>query len=266
MNIEFLISTTNRLETQFLNKIFENIAMNNFNAIVINQCYQVEPKQLKSDNTHIDIHSVRDKGLSKSRNLALKNASRDICVVADDDLVYLKDCIERINQVYEEDKNLDVAVFQIITPDGEPYKRYSPNSYLIKKGKDQLKISSVEISFRLKSIKENGIEFNENLGLGAKYTKGEEAVFINECIRHGLKVKYFPIPIVYHPKESSGKTFSKPNIIANGIVYFKLFRFISPLVSLYFSIKKYSRYKRKYSFVNYLYLTLRGCYIGFLGI
>ena len=262
MLVEYLVSTTNRKEINFLDSLFQNIKEKDSSCVCINQCINIDlPEEIETSD-FVHLVSVKEKGVSKSRNLAIKNASGDICVIADDDLVYLEDCEEKIKNIYKNDKDLDVAIFQIITPEGKPYKKYSSNSYLLRSPLKIMQVSSVEITFRRESILNAQILFNENLGLGADYTKGEEAFFIKDCLQKGLKIKYFPIPIVVHPIESSGKNFNEKNIIANGIVYKKLFPLMFLMVSFYFSIKKYKRYKQQSSFLKFLSLTLKGNWIG----
>lgn len=258
MDIEFLVSTTNRIDSFFLEKIFQNNKKKNCNVLVINQCINIPVIELKHKNENIHCISVKEKGISKSRNLALDNATGDICVIADDDLVYTPNCINDIGMVYIEDSALDVAIFQVITPEGEPYKKYRSESFRIKKPWDQMQVSSVEITFKRKSVQDKQIRFNENLGLGAKYTAGEETNFIHDCVKKGLKVKYFPIPIVIHPKESSGKLFNKENVIAKGIVFANLFPILFLLLDVYFCIKWIPRYRHDYSFFEFFALLLKG--------
>lgn len=258
IQLELLISTTNRSEAGFLRSMISNVEPDVFGATIINQCYSIKPPTINAISNNQKIISVADKGLSKSRNMAIDNAAGEICVIADDDLVYLPNCVDTIRSEYEKDEKLDVAIFQVITPEGEPYKAYNPSSFLVKNSWDQYRVSSVEITFRRERILEKGIRFNEKLGLGAPYTSGEEAIFIHDCVKRGLKVKYFPIPIVEHPKESSGKVYSKGNALARGIVFAKLFPFRFLLFDLYFSLKWYPKYKKQFGYFKYLGWMLKG--------
>lgn len=262
MHIEFLVSTTNRSNPLFLERIFKNMEYDKVYYTCINQCYDIPPDNISISAENKTVYSESQKGLSKSRNLAIKRSKQEICVVADDDLVYLSDCVEKIIGEYEKDKELDVAIFQVITPEGGPYKNYKSNSFRLKKAWDQYRVSSVEITFRRERIIEKKIRFNENLGLGAKYTSGEEALFIHDCVKNGLKVKYFPIPIVEHPKESSGKTYSRENAIAKGIVFAKLFPFSFLLFDGYFSLKWLPAYRKDFSYCKFLGLLLKGNWIA----
>lgn len=262
MKTELLISTTNRSDIGFLKRMLLNCDAGTFSVTAINQCYSIKPSTITSDSENQKIISVADKGLSKSRNMAINNAKGDVCVIADDDLIYLPDAVEKITNEYRKDNELDVAIFQVITPEGEPYKKYKSKSFQLNNAWDQYRVSSVEITFRRERILEKGIRFNENLGLGAPYTSGEEAVFIHDCVKSGLKVQYFPVPIVEHPKESSGKVYSKSNALAKGIVFYKLFPLRFLLFDLYFSVKWYKTYKKDFGYFQYLGWMLKGNWLA----
>ena len=48
-------------------------------------------KKASSDFENIRVINSFEIGLSKSRNLAIKNALGDICIIADDDIEYVED-------------------------------------------------------------------------------------------------------------------------------------------------------------------------------
>ena len=91
MKIEFLISTINRTNLDFLESMFKNVGMENVNALIINQCIDIDvSKEIKTPHKNIRIISVKEKGTSISRNLALKNMTGDIGTFTDDDLILRK--------------------------------------------------------------------------------------------------------------------------------------------------------------------------------
>ncbi|MCB0744117.1 MAG: glycosyltransferase family 2 protein, partial [Ignavibacteriae bacterium] len=84
--LEILIATQNRTSLDFLSKMFPKSDFNAIKILIVNQT--VKSKKLISDIPNIRVINAFEKGLSKSRNLALKNASCDIVLIADDDVVY----------------------------------------------------------------------------------------------------------------------------------------------------------------------------------
>ena len=56
--------------------------------VVINQTNYNQMRIIKNETQKIKFISVNEKGLSKSRNMAIENSRADICVLADDDFKY----------------------------------------------------------------------------------------------------------------------------------------------------------------------------------
>jgi glycosyltransferase involved in cell wall biosynthesis len=263
MTIEFLISTINRCDLSFLNEMFKNIKTRDFKVLVINQCIDIAvPKhELKHNTLSVRCISISGKGISKSRNTALKNSEGDTIVIGDDDVTYLSNSIEVIRDCFNK-RSTDIGIFQIKTPDGRAYKKYKANPFKLSHQLDIMRVSSIEIVARRNSILKNRCFFNENLGLGADYSSGEEVLFLNDCFKKKLVITYMPIPYVMHPFESSGKIIEADKVIADGISFARLFPWLFIFVDIYFSCKRYYRYKGKITFLNYLKLLLKGNYLA----
>lgn len=157
----------------------------------------------RSDVSLISSDSV---GLSRSRNIAMSHARGDIALFADDDVRYEESYFREIIQIYQKDPSLHVACFKIKTDRGEPeYKKY-PEVPLQLTDKPPHFISSIEVSFRIDTIKKHQIHFDERFGLGSGLIPGgEEGLFIHDCLKNNLKIGYFPFYIVEHPYQSSTK-------------------------------------------------------------
>lgn len=261
MRIEFLIATMNRTDAKFLDSIFQNIeSKEKINGVVINQCSIDKLPQIESKYRNIKIISVKDKGLSKSRNLALKHATGDICVIADDDVVYKENVVETIKNSYEA-TDADVIKFQIETPEGEPYKKYS-----LKIRRENLRssmgTSSIEITFNRKSIVSKNLAFDERFGLGSTFKGSEDVIFLSDCIKHELRCFCVPKVMVIHPKESSGTDYraENTNLVVNiGAMLMRVFgAFKSSVIIPLYSLKRYKFYKNAYSFQQFLLLMFKG--------
>jgi glycosyltransferase involved in cell wall biosynthesis len=164
----------------------------------------------------VRIIQIPGKGLSISRNEAIKAADGDIAIIADDDVTYLNESFEIVRKAFEENQNADVICFKIKTLDGEQeYKKYPKEQYCINIKKKHY-ISSIEISFRISSIRNANILFDERFGIGSEnLPAGEEQAFIGDCIHKNIKVYYCPEYYIIHPYLSSAKInlgFSKENI------------------------------------------------------
>ncbi|SHE35416.1 Glycosyl transferase family 2 [Fodinibius roseus] len=169
--------------------------------------YREIPDELKRRD--VTISQIKGKGVSRSRNNAIKHASGEIGLFADDDVTYRNSYIDIVKETFRENTDIDIALFKIKTRTGEPeYKEYPEARLELKK--TSFSISSVEIGFNIEKIKNAGLYFDERFGAGRELIVGaEETVFIEDCLKHGLKVLYVPEYIVEHPFLSTIKSVPK---------------------------------------------------------
>lgn len=177
---------------------------------ITHQCteyrYARIPEGLRRDDVYI--FHMQGKGLTKSRNNTIRNATGDVCLIADDDVRYSNEYFDTILSAYK-DESLDFACFKINTGDENlPYKDYPQEAVKLTR-KYYHTPSSIEITFRLKSIRESEMWFDERFGLGARIVGGEERLFILDAFEANLNVWFFPEYVVNHPYDSSVKKMSK---------------------------------------------------------
>jgi len=186
---------------------------------VTGELFRKIPESLKT-RSDVQISQIKGRGLSRNRNHLLDIAMGDLALLADDDARYRMEYFETLRRIFAENQDIDVACFKIATPEGYPeYKEYSEESFLLNYTSRHY-ISSLEVAFRLSTVKKMGLKFDERFGAGSEYvTYGEEAVFIHDCIKAGLRVKYFPEYIVEHSAESTVRKmdeFDQQRIIFKG--------------------------------------------------
>jgi hypothetical protein len=230
----------------------------NNNVLIINQTDN--NKRIEYKNRNIRMLNYDEVGLSKNRNRALKNAKGNKCLIADDDIKYKEEGLDIIEKSFKDNPSADIITFQIETPEGTLFKEYSSNEFWHNK-RTVLKVSSIEIAFRKDRIFKKNISFDENFGLGAKYNSGEENIFLMDCLKQGLKIKYVPIPIVIHPKESSGKNLTRrDSILSKGALFTRLFGWSFLVINVLFGIKKYKDYKDDISLYEFIKLLYKGSF------
>lgn len=165
------------------------------NVVVINQCDKEEFEEWEYINNsgclcHAKFISTKERGLSRSRNMAIKNAVGDICVISDDDEELVDGYESIIKDAYKLQPEADLISFAFERQDKSFSKDPAKHSV-----KTLLKTSSVEISFVLDSILEKQILFDEKMGSGTGNGAGEENMFLMTCKRKGLKMFYNPSTI-----------------------------------------------------------------------
>lgn len=236
MDFELLISTMHKNTKQVLDML--EVANISCDTLVIVQGCIEDYKEVRKNNQNIRILFCKERGLSKSRNLALKNCKADFGYIMDDDVILEENSIEKIVMKMVED-SADI---------GTSYFKYEngcfSKSNLSKPFKHDLfttaKVSSIEMCIKIDSVKNNNIFFNEKFGLGTDLPSGEEYIFLSDCLKKRLNVNYYPICIGTHPNITSGDDFysSSDKILAKREMLKHVFLWKSPLFVFAFWIKK----------------------------
>jgi glycosyltransferase involved in cell wall biosynthesis len=204
-DLEILVSTMNRNTLDFLIPMFPFCHFSDFSILIINQTQ--ENNLLVSEFSNVRVVNSFEKGLSKSRNLALKNAKGKIVLIADDDVVYKKDFDAKIVQAYNQYGNKSVISFSIEKPDGLLFKKYLPNPKMNLSLMELFNVLSIEISINKSVLDELGVTFDENFGLGSKFEMGEEAIFLSDVKNKNQQIAFVPSVIASHSEISSNEKF-----------------------------------------------------------
>lgn len=165
------------------------------------------PDEIKRSD--IFVSQIPGKGVTKSRNNAIRLAKSDISVFSDDDVSYTFQFLDNIINTFKSNPNLDVGIFKIKTPEGLPdYKQFLKEVIHYKKKAPSA--GTIQIAFRVNSVLIKNLLFDERFGAGNSFLIGsDEQIFLQDCIDAGLNVSYFPLFIVEHPYESTIKSIQK---------------------------------------------------------
>lgn len=209
LQIEILISTMFKEDLDFLKPIFQYNEMTDFNIIIVNQT--TEDKFLKSDNPKIKVINSLERGSPASRNLAIQNASKDICLMSDDDIVYEPNLYQTIVNAYEKQPDASLISFEAVDEQGQLYTNYDPEG--IHNANSLKKIYTWVITFRRTVFKTNDIYFNHYFGVGSVFKGATEYVFLRNAYDKGLLMHHVSKTIVMHPNDSSGRRMGSDDAI-----------------------------------------------------
>lgn len=214
-------------------------------AVVINQCDREMSRDINRAAVNgaaqkITYIETTERGLSKSRNMAIRNSAADICILCDNDVEYQYGYEGMILRAFDSHPDADVIVFFIKRKErsapvfGEEKKM----NYL-----SVLKIFSPEIAFRRRNIAD--ITFDENFGAGAKYRMGEENLFLYECLKKKKTVLYEPVQIATLREEESTwfKGYDEDFFVCRGANYAAMTKLYSHILIWQFAFRKTSLYK-----------------------
>ena len=189
MRIQVLVAAMNQTDDKLLKTI--NVQTD---AIMINQCDKVDYKKSIINGNVIEIYSTRERGLSKSRNMAIEKSNADICLLCDDDIYYFDGYKELVIESFNRIKDADIIIFN-----SEMKGRNESGKPIIRKIRKVPRYktySSVLIAFKREAIVSNNIKFNELFGTGSgMYNMAEDAIFLRDCYKKGLVAYTYPATI-----------------------------------------------------------------------
>jgi len=240
-DLEIVIATMNKNDLYFLIPMFPFSHFSNFSVLIINQTQ--ENKILISDYPSVRVINSFQKGLSRSRNLGIKNATGKIVLIADDDVVLIENFQKKIIKAYNENQNATVICFQTVTKKGDLYSNYLKKKKKLNSRKIR-KVLSIEVTGKAEDLRKNNCFFNEFFGLGSKFQDSETFFFLRSIRHKRLKVLFQPSVIVMHESFSSSDYVCSDRLIyARMAGFYKTSGIISYLLLIkymFFLIRKYN--------------------------
>ncbi len=229
----------------------------NVQYIICHQAYKniTVPDFNRSDVKYIPSDTI---GLSKSRNVCLKNSTADLVIFADDDVSYVDDLYEKVLAAFSANPDMTGFFFKIKTRNGEPEFKSYPDTKLLVNNIFKYSPSSIEIVINRNRVRHEAY-FDERFGLGTDFPLGEEKIFVSDLLSRGGEFQFVNEYLVLHPYESSGKAvIHRPALIKATAAYYCRIRgwFISiPFIAR--NILKNGR-KSEVGFLTYCKLMMKG--------
>lgn len=178
--VQILVSTMKQTDFSLIEKM--NIQTD---AIIINQCDHYKYYEFRRDNFTVKWFNVAERGLSRSRNVALSKATADICLLVDDDEILKDGYSDIISKEFDRNSKVGLITFNLESI-GNISKRY------INKQRKRLyffnimRYGSARIAFRRSLILNRRICFAPNFGAGSEISCGEDSLFLHDCLKKGI--------------------------------------------------------------------------------
>lgn len=155
-------------------------------AVIINQCSEFGYREYELDCGTIRCYSLRERGVGLSRNNALMRARGGICVFADEDIVYDEGYEALIAEQFEKNKGADIILFNVrVAPERRTY--WNENVKRIR-WFNYGRYPAYSIAARTHSLHRANVYFSLLFGGGAKYSNGEDSLFLKDCLKKRLKI------------------------------------------------------------------------------
>lgn len=157
-------------------------------ALVGNQCDRNAVEEFDYRGHCIRYYSFAERGVGLNRNTTLMRASADVVLFADADVVYADGYADTVLRAYAEHPAADVILFNMkLSYHGEPpHDVVFRNRYVGRRALSRF--GTVCISARTRALKRANVTFHRMFGGGAEFASGEDTIFLQDCVRKGLRV------------------------------------------------------------------------------
>ena len=240
MNLQVLIATMNQQDHSLIERM--NI---NSDVIVGNQCNRNEVEEFIFKGNKVKWLSFNERGVGLNRNNTLMRADADICLFADDDVVYFDDYKDKVLNAYKDYPEADVIIFNMrVTRDGVNYFDKVTKTERIGRSKAGT-FGAVSITARTKSLKFKNIVFHRMFGGGTEYSCGEDTIFLQDCIKRGLRVYTYATTIGWVNNEISTwfKGYDDKYFYDKGVLFGYLYPKLAKFLCVYHVVKHRNLYK-----------------------
>ncbi len=201
-------------------------------AVIINQCGSLGCREMEYRGHSIRFFCFPDRGVGRSRNEAILRADQDICLFSDGDIVYEPGYEEAIVTEFERNPRADMLLFNI---EVEAARR----TYHIEERKrvhwyNCGRYGAVSFAVRRDSLLRSGVTFSLLFGGGARYSNGEDSLFLKEFMGKGYRVYTAPVTI---GREEAGQStwfsgYNEKFFRDRGVLYHYLYGRLAGAMSL----------------------------------
>ena len=190
MQVTLLVSALNQNTDELASKM--NYAGD---IVIVNQCDKddIDERTEKitrnaSGNSErkIKIISSTDRGVGASRNLCIDNSFGDIILFGDDDIIYNDDAPQKVSDEFEKHPEADMIMFNV---DVCEERRTYRNEGFNKLSKFNIgRFPAYSIAVRREALISCNVRFSLLFGGGAKYSNGEDSLFLKDAMNAGIKM------------------------------------------------------------------------------
>lgn len=156
------------------------------NVVFANQADTTSYEELKFEDYTAKMITTATRGVGINRNLSLMYASADICLFADDDVVYNDDYQDVILREFEAHPDADIFIFHFDTDSERKQKRYNKTQKCGKLSRQPW--AGFRIAFRLTSVRKANLNFTTVFGGGCIFPSGEDSMWLNDAKKAGLTI------------------------------------------------------------------------------
>ena len=162
-------------------------------AVICNQCQEVSYEEFMRGGKKIRAYSFAERGVGLNRNNGLMRAHAEFALFADDDIVYDDDYEEKVLREFDRNPEADILMFNVSAV--ESRRTYENIRHKRVRWYNYGRYPTYSMCIRTESVRRANVYFSLLFGGGARYSNGEDTLFIHDCLKKGLKIYGVPVNI-----------------------------------------------------------------------
>lgn len=253
MNFQLLISSVEQNAASLLNTMKVSS-----DAVLVNQCDTDSLEKDMFNNHVITVISQSKRGVGESRNKALENAKADICLFADEDIIYYEDYEKKVLDAFKRHEDASLITFNVEVD--ERRRTYWNSDVHEIKWNNYGRYPAYAIAVKRQDIIDKNISYSTLFGGGAKYSNGEDSLFLHDCLKANLKM-YSETDILgkeTYRKSTWFEGYTDKFFFDRGVLYHFLYGKMASLFGARFLLKNKKTMLLERSFWNAFSLILKG--------
>ncbi len=159
-------------------------------ALIINQCSEFGYEEYEHCSHMIRCYSLKERGVGLSRNSALMRAEAEISIFSDEDIVYEDGYEKKVAEAFDRYKEADMLLFNVKV--AEARRTYWNEAKKRIRWYNYGRYPAYSIAARTDALHRANISFSLLFGGGAKYSNGEDSLFLRDCLKKGMKILALP--------------------------------------------------------------------------
>ena len=218
-------------------------------AVIVSQKEETDStEEFELNGNRIKVIRQNNKGVGLSRNTCLENSTADVILFGDEDIVYDDGYMEKVIAEFNAHPEADILLFNVRVC--EERRTYWNDSYH-KVGRYNCgRYPAYSIAARSSVLKMSGVKYSLLFGGGAKYSNGEDSLFLMDCIKKGLRV--FADTAVLGEEVPRPSTwffgYTDKFFYDRGVLYTFLYGQAAWLWGIRWLLKMQSQYSKNYTF------------------
>ena len=256
MTFELLVSCVRKDPHELADKM--NIASD---AVIVSQKEDSDSEtEFVRGTDHIRVITQTAKGVGLSRNTCLAASVADIILFSDEDIVYEEEYAYKVMREFDAHPEADILLFNVKVCDER--RTYWNDDFHQVKWHNCGRYPAYSIAARASALKMSGVRFSLLFGGGAKYSNGEDSLFLSECLKAGLRMYATPVLIGEEiPRPSTWfNGYTEKFFYDRGVLYHFLYGGSAWLWAIRWLLKMKPKYSGVFTFAearNLLFMGIR---------